>query len=378
MITRRLLSELPFALPLYLLRLKIGPLPTTALELYLLILFAAFLNEYRLIGLREAWCALERFRWPVFAWVATTLLAVFIAQNPIAGLGLWRAYVLEPVLVFSLLRLVLPSPSLLIRNLFCVVIGVTIWAVIQYVTGYGIPHPWNVPIELGRRATGPFPYPNALALFVAPIGAYALSQKHTLGIVTIVAAFLSVLLARSEGGLIALGSATWIFLVLQPRFRRLILTFTVLAAILVAIIPVIHKPIVRELTFQGWSGKVRIYMWRDTITMLKDHWFLGAGFGGYPTVFKPYQRTHGIEVFQYPHNLVLTLWSETGLLGLLAFIWILIIWFRVGRMSIITALPLLTILIQGLVDVPYFKNDLAILFWMLVWLTTTRTQKPMG
>jgi hypothetical protein len=35
------------------------------------------------------------------------------------------------------------------------------------------------------------------------------------------------------------------------------------------------------------------------------------------------------------------------------------------------ALPvIIAILVHGLVDVPYFKNDLAVLFWMLIALTT--------
>ena len=174
MITRRLLEYLPFALPLYLVRLQLGPLPTTVLELYLMILFVTFVYEYRFAGIRQGWHSLGKFRLPILAWLSTTLLAVFVAPHFIAGLGLWRAYILEPVLVFSILRSFFPVP-ILSRNLFLVVIGLTVWALIQFVTGYGIPHPWNVAILAGRRATGPFPYPNALALFVAPIGAYALS-----------------------------------------------------------------------------------------------------------------------------------------------------------------------------------------------------------
>ncbi len=35
------------------------------------------------------------------------------------------------------------------------------------------------------------------------------------------------------------------------------------------------------------------------------------------------------------------------------------------------ALPIITaIIIHGLVDVPYFKNDLAIAFWLFILITT--------
>jgi O-antigen ligase len=278
------------------------------------------------------------------------------------------------------------------KNLFLVTVILTLWALIQFMTGEGIPHPWNISIAEGRRATGPFPYPNALALFVVPVGARALTKlssfRSILPLVTVIAAFLACLLARSDGGLIALGVATWLALFFSPPLsipnarysipvRKVLVVVSALAILLGALIPKLHQPILRELTFQNWSGKVRMYMWRDTRAMLKDHWFLGAGFGGYPTIFKPYQRTTGIEVFQYPHNILLNFWSETGILGLIAFAWILIAWAtcirRSNRSRLLPAtyylLPLLVLLIHGLIDVPYFKNDLAILFWLLVWIT---------
>lgn len=407
--TIALLSALPFALPLYLVRLTFGPLPTTLLELYLGVISLVFLFEGRTQAIVNGWKNLGHFRFPLIAWFVTTLIAVVVSPNTVTGLGLWRAYVLEPIGIFFILSSLSSSqarPILsrrLSKNLFLITIFLTLWAVIQFVTGLGIPHPWDVSIIEGRRATGPFPYPNALALFVVPIGALALTKLSSLrsirdtryailSFTTVIAAFLACLIAHSDGGLIALGAATWLTLFLSYPFsipntrysipiRKILIAVTTLTLLLIALIPKLHQPILRELTFQNWSGKVRMYMWRDTRAMLKDHWFLGAGFGGYPTVFKPYQRTTGIEVFQYPHNILLNFWSETGLPGLLAFASILIAWvyslFRLipSPYSILDSrypillLPLLTILIHGLIDVPYFKNDLAIVFWLLIWIT---------
>ncbi|MBP6945600.1 O-antigen ligase family protein [Patescibacteria group bacterium] len=409
--TSTLLTILPFVPPLYLIRFQIAFLPTTVLELYIGILFGTFLFEGRSQAIINGWKNLGHFRFPLIAWLITTLIAIFISPSLITGLGLWRAYILEPALIFFILcsvRAFSPSQtelspaSRLLANrithsLFLVTLIVTGWAVIQFVTGRGIPHPWDVSIAAGRRATGPFPYPNALALFVVPIGALALTKlsslRSILPFVTVIAAFLACLLARSDGGLIALSAATWLTLFFSPPFsipntrytipiRKILIAVTTLILLLIALIPKLHQPILHELTFQNWSGKVRMYMWRDTRAMLKDHWFFGAGFGGYPTVFKSYQRTTGIEVFQYPHNIVLNVWSETGLPGLLAFASILLIWvYSVFRRSSsvyaipdsrypILLLPLLVILIHGLIDVPYFKNDLAIVFWLLIWITT--------
>lgn len=137
--------------------------------------------------------------------------------------------------------------------------------------------------------------------------------------------------------------------------------------------------------------------------MLKDRPVLGAGLGAYPTVFAPYHTKTFIEIFQYPHDILLNLWSETGLLGLLAFAWIVAVWIgtvlgrkssavssekpshdsRLGAMNrapttidyrlstIVWLMPLVAILVHGLVDVPYFKNDLAFAFWIFAALAAS-------
>lgn len=89
--------------------------------------------------------------------------------------------------------------------------------------------------------------------------------------------------------------------------------------------------------------------------------------------------TH-IDRFIYPHNIILTFWRETGLLGLASFAWIMITGFtqawkgwrtdaagwRPIELGIVLA-PV-AVVVHGLVDVPYFKNDLSLEFWALMGL----------
>src|SRR5690606_23613524 len=85
-----------------------------------------------------------------------------------------------------------------------------------------------------------------------------------------------------------------------------------------------------------------------------------------------------IEVFQYPHSLLLNFWSETGLLGVAGFL-LVVFAFAAVAWLVIRAHPdewlppaviaaMIALLVHGLVDVPYFKNDLAMLFWIIVGL----------
>jgi O-antigen ligase len=115
--------------------------------------------------------------------------------------------------------------------------------------------------------------------------------------------------------------------------------------------------------------------------MLKDHWLFGAGLAAYPTVLEPYHLHREIEIFQYPHNLILNIWSELGLLGLLTAVWLKLISLKIflkGRkqttpftwLVFVSSAALIEMAIHGLVDVPFFKNDLAMLTAaILVFLT---------
>ena len=99
---------------------------------------------------------------------------------------------------------------------------------------------------------------------------------------------------------------------------------------------------------------------------------LGAGPDSYPQAIAPYHTHDYLEIFQYPHNIVLNIWVETGLLGLAGFgliaYEVLRVALRHRRQHFVIPIfaGLLTMTIHGLVDVPYFKNDLSMLTWTLI------------
>jgi O-antigen ligase len=392
MLTRRLAFGLPFALPAYLIRVSLGPVPTTVLELYIVIFLAAFTVAHGRRGWLRAGASLGSWRWPILLWALASFASVFWSPDIFSGLGLWRAYVLEPLLVFFILRIVLVEKrdiDRFVNHLYLATIGICVWAIWQFVTGSGIPSPWDVSIAEGRRATGPFPFPNAVALFIVPIGSLAAARFRNapkpLTALAWIACLVAVLLARSDGGLIALGAATFI-IACTHQWGRIASEMLLLAGILfLTFTPVIREAVITELTFQSWSGQVRLTMWEETWNMLKERPLLGAGFAGYPIVFADYHKATYIEIFQYPHNILFNFWSETGILGVISFGWIVLTWsqsaYRISRSEsqeqryalwAMRCAPLAAILIHGLVDVPYFKNDLAMLFWMLIFVTLAK------
>ena len=162
------------------------------------------------------------------------------------------------------------------------------------------------------------------------------------------------------------------------------------------------------------SGQIRRQQWTETVKMLRDGRLLtGAGLDGYQKAIAPFHQAgifvkngdpkwlskvlwdpayrakvwQPVEIYMYPHNIVLNFWSELGLFGLLVFLWLmgkqLFLSFRgaireksrerflfLGVGTAMTAT-----IVHGLVDVPYFKNDLAVIFWIIIVLTVILTRK---
>ncbi|MFZ2804664.1 MAG: O-antigen ligase family protein [Patescibacteria group bacterium] len=379
---------LPALTPLYLLRTHLGPFPTTLLELLVAMTVMG-------VTVKQGWkpwkTGIETLRswWiPTGLWILASLIAVFVAPNHVAALGLWRAYILEPILFFILLAGTLHDTKdrkAVVHALLASLGVVTLWAIVQYATGHFIPHPWNTDF-LTRRATGPFPYPNALSLFAAPLAALffglaVFKQKDwitpKLAWIGFTIGLLDIVSAKSVGGFIGLMSGVFITLIILKKTRWWAVGVAAIIALAVFAVPTTRTKIISTLSFHEWSGHVRTIIWSETWNMLKDtstkfgigRPIFGAGFGAYPDVIKAYHKATYIEIFQYPHDILLNLWSETGLLGIVAFAWLCVVWWKESKGRRWLFLPLLAILVHGLVDVPYFKNDLALLFWVLAAFT---------
>jgi putative inorganic carbon (HCO3(-)) transporter len=194
------------------------------------------------------------------------------------------------------------------------------------------------------------------------------------------------LLTFSRGGYVAM-AAVAVVLALSHRRRWVLLAGElILGATVLAVPPIFHRVAlefqnVEGTTFFGRAG--RLELWQATLQMLRAHALFGAGLSGFADRVAPFWNANHPERFVDPHNIVLNFWVETGLLGLLAFGWILLIAFRVGlagwrrapagwrEVELGVVLALVAIVVHGLVDVPYFKNDLSLEFWTLVALAWT-------
>src|SRR5947207_9369218 len=89
------------AAPAYVVRWHVGPLPTTLLEALIGLTVLAFAVESARAGVRLAWRTPYTYAAALF--LLAGLVAVVVAPDRRAAVGLYRAYLLEPVAFFFVL-----------------------------------------------------------------------------------------------------------------------------------------------------------------------------------------------------------------------------------------------------------------------------------
>lgn len=422
-------------LPTYLIRFNII-VPTTLLEIMIVIVFLVWFIKNRFF-LYTRWQKIIKtksfsgtmsypFRWVIIAWLLVSFIAVGIAGFDVSALGVWRAYFFEPLLLFIVVINTFQTREKIIELISALgisVIAVSLFAVYQYITGDFIANDFWAN-SINRRATSFFPFPNAVGLYVAPsipllLGALGFlltknaDNKKSIIIcsVGVVLGLFAITSARSEGALLALGLVLPLFGLMASKLSRRLTIILIAIGIAGLILSVpAQSYIIDRLTLKNFSGQVRRIQWKETLKMLYDGRLLtGAGLAQYQTAVAPYhqegffvknndpdfdykvrtdpefrkQTWQPLEIYLYPHNIILNFWSELGLLGLVTFIWLIITFGYYGWRSyqqvkatgspdrfIVLGLgfSLLVSLIHGWVDVPYFKNDLAVLFWVIMAL----------
>jgi len=414
-------------LPTYLIRFSMGPIPTTFLELTLLITFAVWFfkdkpwKKYR----RKNW-KIKKQPYPYSLEITGILIAAWIGLA-IAGfdngaLGIFKAYFLEPIMLYLvIINRGQGSERKFIWPLAISAVTISLVAVFQQITGLFIFNDFWALISQ-RRVTSVFAYPNAVGLYLAPIiflsfglfSSYARKTKLLTAlkkiflILVIVLSLAAIVFARSEGALIAIiGSSFIIALLANKHSRRIALGIMIVAIVGASLYSPIGKYVEKKATLMDLSGQIRRQQWIETIDMLSQGRLLsGAGLNNYQSAVTPYHQEgifvknddpefqrhvvwnaeyrasvwQPVEIYLYPHNIFLNFWTEITLFGALLFMWLIgryyydaiVLLKSLGREKRNLVLGLIgamsAIFIHGLVDVPYFKNDLAIIFWLIIAL----------
>jgi O-antigen ligase len=380
--------------PAYVIRWHIGPLPTTLLELATLITVAVFAVEAFRSKYRIQWRS--PFTIPAAAFLVAGAIGVAVSPEHIAGLGLYRAYLLEPIAFFVVLGNVLTSSSRAKLVLAGLALGGSIAGIANafVVLDAARHHTLNValppPVVIYNT-------PNAVALYLVPLIGMAASlflydrERWVRPATTIflVIALGATFLSLSRGGYLALAVMALLLAIIN-RYRWYLLPAVVVLGVAVSRVPAIASRLEHEFNLSDPNNTFisRLNLWEVTLRMLRDHPIFGSGMFGFRREIQPYRGGIYEENLIYPHNFVLNAWTETGLLGVVSFLWLMVETFRVSWKGWVSGpagwraiqlgivLAMVAIVVHGLVDVPYFKNDLALEFWTFLGLAWAGVRRP--
>jgi len=424
------------SLPTYLIRFEILGLPLTLLEGFILVAATAWFFKHFLPAnkqllkfnfKRESGRTNYPYWREILLLIIISFVAVGVSGFSFGALGIWKAYFFEPILLFLIILNTFKDKDgyqKILMALALSVASVSFFAIYQKVTGDFISNPFWAASET-RRVVSFFGYPNAVGLFLAPLSIMLLGwflswgkeaswlKKLILGI-TVLAAWAAIFFASSDGGIIAVMFGVLVMSFLYShKSRVIILTLTLLFLISIPVLGLHKTSLADKLQLQDLSGEIRKQQWRETWNMLKDgRLLMGAGLDNYQVAVRPYHQEglffnfdkrenfdavvwaspelqkiywQPVEIYLYPHNIILNFWSELGLLGTIIFLWLIcraiFVSYQTTKIpgvnnSRLKFLPLgilsalIAIIIHGLVDVPYFKNDLAVMFWIILALGT--------
>ena len=245
------------------------------------------------------------------------------------------------------------------------------------------------------RVFGPFESPNYLPMFLIPMAFLSIpagekiknwiarALYHLLYVLPIAAVFWS----NSRAGIITLVICLLFFL--NYRFLNILkahhrtpFKWHIFAACWLAVNLISISFVIKYLTDNVGSDAIRAEIYHYSVYhLLPTHWLFGLGLGNFLPAIAGISLNNvsfqqfGLAYSLHPHNLFLAVWLNLGLTGLLSFVFIVIKIFQnafstdhIYRGPIVAAA--FAVLIQGMFDTTYFKNDLSAIFWLVFVLAT--------
>jgi putative inorganic carbon (HCO3(-)) transporter len=392
--------------PLYVWRFELFGLPTNFLMVYAIVLAVMFGLRTLVKGeLVEVWKSLltipQFLLWSSGLFLVASIISLFVGGFNMAKLAQWLVLYALPIKLGSQLYYLLQKQpdrkEVIVNFVYLFLLGTGLVAISQYFWLVGLPMDFWGNTEEPKRAIGFFTHPNGLALFITPLLAFLLpdlKQRAELlitefkeqnigwsffGVLSWAFGSVALLLSLSRGGWLGLILAVAVFVLIagSNKIRLIALVGALILSMTIASVPNLRYRVI--LPFMGEKSSVaRLSLWQTGTKMVKDSPILGQGINGFNYNWEKFNTDPNLEHYNFPHNFILNTWVDLGLLGLLS--WLAIvgwgIWYgfksRSRPYALALMLFLLAILAHGLIDIPYFKNDLALVFWLVLALSLAR------
>ncbi len=383
------------AAPLYVWRFNFIGQPTNFL---MLICAAVIVISFGVIisrgWLKDFWESIfSTPRWLLYSIVGlgvASIISLLAFGLDSSKLAQWIVLYVEPIVLFFIIRFFAARDTEVRRHytndvyLLLGLIGLV--SIAQYFTLWMLPPDYWGNSGEPKRAIGLFAHPNGLGLFTAPLLAWLLPDvwlrlnelrkklwsENLVWLICWAAGLIGMFLSLSRGAWLGFAAACVVFAIVSANKKIIasLATIFIIASVIIVVTPNLRYRLL--LPFYGEKSAVaRLSLWDTGAKMIKDNPALGKGINGFKDNWDKYNADSGLEHYNFPHNIILNFWIDTGLLGLVSMISIcaFAVWQglrnRKSMLKVGLLLFVVAMIVHGLIDIPYLKNDLALVFWTI-------------
>ena len=356
----------------------VGPLSVTPPGLVLMLTWLAVLIRRKRVNLH--WPR-SSYDLPLAIFLISALLSLVVTQYPLLSVRELRALILEPVLFFYLVRALPRGDLCALGGFLCAATLTAVAAIVQGPLGIG-----GTAAEGVLRVQAWYPSANHLALMLGRAWPFllagALAWRRWLWAPTLLVG-LGLLLTFSTGGWLGALAAGLVVVALLTG-RRVAVWIGSLAAVGLVLTSAlaIMGTLPERLNPLRQTGGFRLDLWLSSGEMIRDHPLLGVGLDNFVYLYQQFYLREGAAAepsLSHPHNWILNFWLSLGVLGLIAFVWLLVVFWRQSRRRglqhwvVAGALGAMAdLLVHGSIDNSYFLVDLAFVFWLCLSLVEGR------
>jgi O-antigen ligase len=387
-LTKILIFSVIFLIPSYLLRFDIFGFPTNVLEILIYSTFVSFVLEGSRIDWKELYRDYKLYLFSLALIFSGLLLSTFINQNYREGLGIIKGWFFDPLLFSFVLSQKLKNQKdkeNIFKTLYFSAFTVSLIALEYFFYGR---------MTYDARLQAFYSSPNYLAMFLAPsvfIGFYLIrsslsfplekekikSYKKNILFFSLFLILFIIFLTYSYAAWISIVFGLLISSLIAKNISKKFLALSFLI-IFLAFLTQLGGAKIKNIFSPRSSLESRVMIWKSSALMLKNNFVFGIGPGNFQNKYLEYQKYFPPYLewaVPHPHNLYLAFWLQSGIFGFLGFVFLIFFWLKKATKNsadIFCAVSLgivLYILIHGIFDTTYWKNDLSLVFWIIIYGT---------
>ena len=402
----KLIYAAVFFLPIYLWRLKFFGVSINVWEILVFLILVFWLARTKKKDVRENFLIFRKYLYPIALIFFGFLFSTLAGGRYFSGLGIIKGWLVFP-LVFSWLA-VSCVPAEKRKNIYLAyyfsAVFVSLFSLVLYFSGH---------VTFDHRLQGIFNSPNYLAMYLAPAMIIALvkigkitnyklqitnnfkitnTKYQAIFSIPLLLIIVTFYLTYSYAAWGAVTIAIGVVFLVQKNISSNQIALAAAIMILLVATQIKNTKFVDLIGANSRSSLAsRVMIWHVAGKMLENRWLFGVGPGNFQEKYLEYQKYYPPYLewaVPHPHNVFLSFWLSGGILGLVGFLWLLLVFFgdvwgkirRVETRQCLVSTEVIYIslgiisyfLLHGLVDTTYFKNDLAVVFWLACFLVGER------